>query len=192
MSFGRFVPLCILALLSPGIALAQSPMPQTSTVVRLSVGGGWAGPAAVVHAHRPMGPTLALGVERALLPTLRGLVEVTRWQTTGAPGSSATFATASAELVPVQGTDAYVRAGFGYGSGSLYAPSIALNGGGYSVAGPAVQIGGGYDYRASNAFSVGAFVASTNTVGGTAKSKVRFGTGEVALTSIGLSLNWRL
>ncbi len=191
MSFRHFVPLCILALLSPGIARAQSPESRSPTAVRLSVGVGWVGPATEADTERRAGPTLSLGVERTFAPYLRGLVELTRWQSAAAPSSSATFATASAEFYPVPGTDAYVRAGFGYGGSSLYAPVVAINGGSYSVAGPAFQVGVGYDYRTAKALSVGAFVLGTNTIGGTAKSKVRFGTGEAVLVSTGISLSWR-
>lgn len=172
----------------PTAARAQSSVPRADNAVRLSVGAGWAGPAAVVDTDRHTGPSLALGLEHTFAPNLRGLAELTHWQ---GSSSNATFATASVELFPVQGTDAYVRAGFGYGTASLYAPTIALNGGSYSVSGPAIQIGGGYDYRTSDALSLGAFLVGTNTIGGTAKSKVRHGSGEAALISLGVSLTWR-
>ena len=166
---------------------AQSTVRLPATTVRLSAGAGWAGPASVLDTDRHTGPSLALGVEHTLAPNLRGLAELTHWE---GSGSNATFATASVELFPVVGTDAYVRAGFGYGSASLHAPIIAVSGDSYSVSGPAIQIGGGYDYRASDAWTVGMFALGTNTISGNAKSKVHHGSGEAALVALGISLTW--
>ncbi|HEY5218815.1 MAG TPA: outer membrane beta-barrel protein [Gemmatimonadaceae bacterium] len=176
------------AVAAPTSVRAQTASPATAWQIRFSIGDGLAGPGSVVDTDRHTGPAMTLGAEHPIVPRLNAIAELTRWQSAGAGSSSATFATASVALYPAEGVDAYVRAGFGYGSASLHAPVIADNGSGYSVSGPAFQVGAGYDYRVTERWSVGAFVAGTNTIGGSAKHKVHHGTGEADLTSFGLSL----
>jgi hypothetical protein len=186
------VLICMAALALPGVSSAQSTMLASTFALRASGGIGWIGPAAEASIDRRTGPTVSVGLEHAFTSYLRGRAEITRWQSAALPSSSATFCMASAELFPLDGADAYVRTGVGYGGGSLYAPDVAVDGGTYSVAGPAFEVGVGYDYHTGGALTLGTFVTGANTIGGTAKRKVRSGTGEAVLISTGIALSWRL
>lgn len=139
---------------------------------------------------RTHGITLGLAAERPLLPQLTGIVEGSWWKSSTNP-SSAAFLTGSLALYPVPGFDGYVRAGLGYGKASLSASDVTISGGSYSVSGLALQLGAGYDYRIAPRTGLGVFVQASNTLGGSARHLVRYGSGEIALISFGLSATVR-
>ena len=188
------------AISAPATAAAQLHQPRftpdptagpfSNTVVRLSVGNGQAGPSGAPSNDRVSGLTLALGAERAIAPHLVGIVEATHWEG-NTVGSHATFVTGSAALYPVDGVDAYLRAGFGYGSARVVAPDIVNTGNDYTVDGPAFQYGAGYDYRLSPRVALGAFAVASNTIGSNGRRYVHSGSGNVALLSLGAAFTVR-
>ncbi len=154
--------------------------------MRVSLGYGYGGPAAVADTDRTHGILVSVAAERSFLPQIVGVVDASWWKSS-VNLSSAAFLTGSVALYPVPGFDGYLRGGFGYGKADLYAPDITINSGTYSVSGPVLQLGAGYDFRIAPRTSLGLFVQATNTLGGSAKHLVRYGSGEIALVSFGVS-----